>query len=134
MNALLAASGRLEIIDLATTKTSAVLGAGFRFHDSSGHTPGLMLTEIDMPAGPVLFASDLIPGIPWVHVPITMGYDRYAELIIDEKASLLADLVSRGGRLFFTHDPQIALSTVTRDDKGKFSTRDDHAHVVSLAA
>ena len=134
LNALLAASGRLEIIDLATTKTSAVLGAGFRFHDSSGHTPGLMLTEIDMPAGPVLFASDLIPGIPWVHVPITMGYDRYAELIIDEKASLLADLVSRGGRLFFTHDPQIALSTVTRDDKGKFSTRDDHAHVVSLAA
>ena len=134
LNALLGASGRLEVIDLATTKTSPTLGDGFRFHDSSGHTPGLMLTEIDMPAGPVVFASDLIPGISWVHVPITMGYDRYAELIIDEKSLLLADLVKRGGRLFFTHDPQIALSTVIRDDKGKFATRDDHPQVVSLTA
>jgi glyoxylase-like metal-dependent hydrolase (beta-lactamase superfamily II) len=53
----------------------------------------------------VVFAADLIPGRPWVHVPITMGYDRFPELLIDEKAALLADLVARGGRLFFTHDP-----------------------------
>ena len=48
-----------------------------------------------MPAGPVVFAADLIPGRPWVHLPITMGYDRYPELLIDEKAALLTDLVAR---------------------------------------
>ena len=131
MTNLLAASGRLE---LAASDRAAALGDGFRFHRSSGHTPGLLITEIDMPDGPVLFPSDLIPGRPWVHLPITMGYDRYPELLIDEKASLLNDLVSRGGRLFFTHDPDIALSKIVKSDKGKFSTLDDQSSIRNLAA
>ena len=119
---LLASTGRLE---LAASDRAAALGDGYRFHRSSGHTPGLLLTEIAMPGGPVLFAADLIPGRAWVHLPITMGYDRYPELLIDEKAALLGDLEKRGGRLFFTHDPDIALSRVAKDDKGKYSAVDD---------
>jgi glyoxylase-like metal-dependent hydrolase (beta-lactamase superfamily II) len=79
-----------------------------------------LLTEVAMPAGPVVFAADLIPGAAWVHVPITMGYDRYPELLIDEKAALLGDLLARAGRLFFTHDPEVAMGTVAKDAKGKF--------------
>jgi glyoxylase-like metal-dependent hydrolase (beta-lactamase superfamily II) len=85
-----------------------------------------------MPAGPVLFASDLIPGRPWVHLPITMGYDRYPELLIEEKQTLLSDLLERGGRLFFTHDPAVAIGKVARDDKGKFHTMDDVAAPVGM--
>jgi glyoxylase-like metal-dependent hydrolase (beta-lactamase superfamily II) len=113
-------------IEKVTGDRSKLLGDGFRFHVSAGHTPGLLLTEVAMPDGPVVFAADLIPGAPWVHVPITMGYDRYPELIIDEKAKLLGDLLERHGRLFFTHDPEIAIGTVARDAKGKF--RVDHTH------
>jgi glyoxylase-like metal-dependent hydrolase (beta-lactamase superfamily II) len=109
LNALLAASGRLEVVD---GEGAAALGDGYRFHRSSGHTPGLLLTEVETAHGPVVFAADLIPGRAWVHLPITMGYDRYPELLIDEKARLLSDLVARGGWLFFTHDPEIALSKV----------------------
>jgi hypothetical protein len=58
-----------------------------------------------MPDGPVVFASDLIPGRAWVHLPITMGYDRYPEHLIDEQAAL-GDFEKRRGRLFFTHDPR----------------------------
>ena len=43
------------------------------------------------------------------------------ELLIDEKKALLGNLVSRGGRLFFTHDPGVALGTVTQDDRGRYS-------------
>ena len=32
-----------------------------------------MLPEIAMPDGPVVFSGDLIPGAPWVHLPLTMG-------------------------------------------------------------
>lgn len=128
---LLAASGRLE---LAASEHSAALGEGFRFHRSSGHTPGLLLTEVEMPAGPVVFAADLIPGRPWVHLPITMGYDRYPELLIDEKAALLGDLVQRNGRLFFTHDPAIAMSRVARDTRGRFLATEDVAELHELAA
>jgi glyoxylase-like metal-dependent hydrolase (beta-lactamase superfamily II) len=122
LQALIQATGRLELVG---GDTSEVLGAGYRFHRSEGHTPGLLLAEVDMPAGPVVFAADLIPGKPWVHVPITMGYDRYPERLIDEKTALLGDLLARHGRLFFTHDPTIAMGTVARDAKGKFGTVDD---------
>jgi glyoxylase-like metal-dependent hydrolase (beta-lactamase superfamily II) len=88
-----------------------------------------LLAEIDAPAGPVVFAADLIPGRPWVHLPITMGYDRFPEMLIDEKGALLEDLVARGGRLFFTHDPEIAIGKVVKDAKGRFSTTDDHATI-----
>ena len=120
-------SGRLEICD---GETSSHLGAGFRFHRSDGHTPGLLLTEIDMPAGPIVFASDLIPGTPWVHLPITMGYDRFPELLIDEKQNLLSDLVTRGGRLFFTHDPDVAMGVVTQDERGRFGVEDTVAELL----
>ncbi len=131
LNALLANSGRLEVVD---ADTSTVLGPGYRFHRSDGHTPGLLLTEVDMPAGPVVFAADLIPGTPWVHLPITMGYDRFPELLIDEKAALLTDLEARGGRLFYTHDPLVALSRIARDDRGRFVSVDEVAAPRQLAS
>jgi glyoxylase-like metal-dependent hydrolase (beta-lactamase superfamily II) len=129
--ALLEASGRLEIVD---GPTSAAAGPGFRFHTSHGHTPGLLLTEVDMPEGPVIFAGDLIPGTAWVHVPITMGYDRFPELLIDEKQALLSALVERGGRLFYTHDPAVALSGLRRDAQGRFSAVDGLPNLQGLAA
>ncbi len=131
MTNLLAGSGRLE---LAASDRAAALGNGFKFHRSSGHTPGLLLTEVEMPAGPVLFTSDLIPGRAWVHLPITMGYDRFPELLIDEKATLLNDLIARDGRLFFTHDPNVAMGKVARDAKGKFTTVDELATVNALTS
>ena len=119
--AQLEASGRLERVPqsgVGPVETATL--PGWRFHVSDGHTPGLLLAEVPSRAGPVVFAADLIPGVPWVHVPVTMGYDRAPELLIDEKASLLGDLLARGGRLFFTHDPGVAVGTVTRDANGRF--------------
>jgi len=114
---LLLAHGRLEILD---SDTSTTLGPDYRFHFSQGHTPGLMLTEVGSDAGPVVFGGDLVPGRPWVHLPITMGYDRFPELLIDEKTSLLDDLERRSGRLFFTHDTEVAVARVQRDSGGRF--------------
>jgi glyoxylase-like metal-dependent hydrolase (beta-lactamase superfamily II) len=128
---LLDATGRLERV---TGARAAALGDGFRFHRSAGHTPGLLLAEIAMSAGPVVFAADLIPGAAWVHLPITMGYDRYPELLIDEKTMLLGDLLDRHGRLFFTHDPDVALGTVAKDAKGRFHVVDVQPAISQLAA
>jgi glyoxylase-like metal-dependent hydrolase (beta-lactamase superfamily II) len=84
----------------------------------------------------VVFCADLIPGRPWVHVPITMGYDRNAELLIDEKREFLEDMRARNVHLFFTHDPDCALAQVVRDDKGRFGTAHETAALQarSLAA
>lgn len=137
---LLEATGRLELVDGEYSKT---LGNTVRFHYSHGHTPGLMLAEIvgpemvnGEPHGGVVFCADLIPGRPWVHVPITMGFDRNAELLIDEKKAFLADKLARNVHLFFTHDPQCALAQVTQDEKGKFGTAHEVAelHARTLTA
>lgn len=114
---LLEASERLELI---ANEHSPTLGENYRFHFSEGHTPGLMLTEVNTHQGPLVFAADLIPGVSWLHSPITMGYDRFPEKVVDEKETLLDYLVKHKGRLFYTHDPHIALSNVMRDEKGRF--------------
>jgi glyoxylase-like metal-dependent hydrolase (beta-lactamase superfamily II) len=114
---LLEATGRLEIVKGDRSET---LGEGWRLHFSEGHTPGLLLPEVASDDGPIVFAGDLIPGRPWMHLPITMGYDRFPEKLIEEKSVLLEDLHARGGRLFFTHDPSVAMARVSKDDKGRF--------------
>ena len=137
---LLEASGRLELV---SGDRSKALGETVRFHFSQGHTPGLMLSEIVGPMddhgaahGGLVFCADLIPGRAWVHVPITMGYDRYPEMLIDEKRAFLDDKLARNVHLYFTHDHGCALAQVTRDAKGKFGTTHEVAALVarSLAA
>ncbi|GAB2533311.1 MBL fold metallo-hydrolase [Rhodanobacter koreensis] len=115
---LLQASGRLELVE---GEYSQMLGEMVRFSYSDGHTPGLMLAEV---AG-VVFCADLIPGRFWVHLPITMGYDRFPEKLIDEKRTFLDDKLARQVRLFFTHDHDCALARVTRDERGRFGTADE---------
>ena len=117
---LLRDSGRLELVEGEHAQT---LGAAVRFHYSDGHTPGLMLAEV----GGVVLCADLIPGRSWVHLPITMGYDRYPEKLIDEKRAFLEDKLARNVRLFFTHDHACAVAQVTRDARGRFGTTDEHA-------
>ena len=118
LKALLEASGRLEIVDGATF---ALLGDDYHFFYSDGHTPGLMHTIVsiaDKP--PIIFASDLIPGSHWVHLPVTMGYDRAPELLIDEKRALLDYAFEKNAFIFYTHDPYVVMSQVTRESEQKY--------------
>jgi glyoxylase-like metal-dependent hydrolase (beta-lactamase superfamily II) len=121
---LLESSGRLELVEGSHAET---LGGAVRFEYSDGHTPGLMLAEIGGDGG-VAYCADLIPGRPWVHLPVTMGYDRAPELLIDEKRRFLEDKLARRVRLFFTHDPDVALATSSMDDRKRFTTVDPRAH------
>lgn len=118
LNALLEKSGRLVLVG---NDGKSELSPLVTFSFSDGHTPGLMLSRINLPSGPLVFVADLIPASSWVHVPITMGYDRYPELLINEKEALLKDLVSKNGKIFFTHDSRIPCGIVKIDEKGKFS-------------
>lgn len=129
--ALLEATGRLERV---AGDSSVTLGPDYRLHRSDGHTPGLLLAEIPGDQGPIVFAADLIPGRAWVRKAVTMGYDRYPELLIDEKSRLLADLGARGGRLFFTHDTECALASLVRDERGEWAPTRPLASLSGVAA
>ena len=49
------------------------------------------------------------------------------ELLIDEKRALLEDLREREGRVVFTHDPEVAIARVARDERGRFHAVADGA-------
>jgi glyoxylase-like metal-dependent hydrolase (beta-lactamase superfamily II) len=125
LQGLLKGTGRLEVV---RGPRSDILGDAYSFTLSEGHTPGLMLTRVEgWGEGPVTFLGDLVPGVPWVHLPITMGYDRYPEMLIDEKKALLDRIVDENGWAFFTHDSSVAAARIERDPapaKSKYTARD----------
>ncbi len=128
LQTLLNDSQRLELIDGDHSET---LGNDVQFRFSNGHTPGLMLSIIGGDHG-LAFCSDLIPARPWIHLPVTMGFDRYPEKLIDEKKVFLDEMMQRNIRLIFTHDPQCAMATPARDNKGRYTVTNEHSTITSL--
>ena len=127
---MLEATGRLHRVEGQSTE---LLGDDYQFHVSNGQTPGMLITEIATETGPVVFAADLIPGAPWMHLPITMGYDRFPENLIDEKRQLLTGLLERKGKVFFTHDPEVAIGDVATNEKGKFFADNPLKKIINLS-
>ena len=109
-------SGRLHLV--SDTKYDLLPEVTFEY--TNGHTPGMMHATIK----DLVFCADLIPGKAWVHVPISMGYDRFPELLIDEKTVFLNKHLAANHRLFFTHDPDFAVSNILIN-KGRFSSKDE---------
>jgi glyoxylase-like metal-dependent hydrolase (beta-lactamase superfamily II) len=120
---LLRASGRLRLID-SQTDVRDLLGERVRFEETLGHTPGMLHARVAGKAARLFFAADLVPGRAWVHLPITMGYDRYPEHLIDEKSALFSDFAARGEYLFFTHDPDVAAARIS-ETGGRFKPKDE---------
>jgi hypothetical protein len=48
-----------------------------------------------------------------------MGYDRFPELLIDEKNTLLTSLANENAWIFYVHDPDFAVSKVLYDNEHK---------------
>jgi len=115
---LLESSGRLIIVE---GKEGFAVDKRITFFESSGHTPGQLHTLVRGENSSVAFAGDLIPGSSWVHLPITMGYDRYPEKLIDEKKEFYETILPKNGWIFFTHDPKWVAAQVQCDEKGKYS-------------
>lgn len=119
---LLRNSGRLDVVE--GTILPGVLEGKLGFRYSSGHTPGQMHVCVKGERDTVIFVGDLVPGSAWVHLPVTMGYDRYAELVIDEKAELYEETMKHNWKFFFTHDPVVSIASLGKNEKGRFSATD----------
>ena len=121
LNALLEASGRLVLIE-GPTHPDLDFGRNFKlsFGYSQGHTVGLLVTRMEVEGSPLVYGADLIPGMPWMSLPISIGYDRFPELLIDEKKAVFDALLAQEGRIYFTHDPNIACAKVCQDPQGKY--------------
>ncbi len=113
LNKMLEQSGRLQLVSESTHE----ILPSIEFEFTSGHTPGMMHSIVTG----LVFCADLIPGKAWMHVPISMGYDRFPELLIDEKEAFLNRHFKAGHQLFFTHDPDISVASIGYEN-GRYST------------
>lgn len=116
---LLEASDRLEIVE-AGQSSHPTLGERMTLRVTSGHTPGMLLPTLNGTKETATFCADLVPGVPWVHLPITMGYDRFPERLIDEKRELYSQ-IGVGTWLLFTHDAEVSRGRLAQDENGRFS-------------
>ena len=113
LNRQLEQSGRLTLLKKEDVLRFDDLTVQYR--RSEGHTPGLLCAYRRWDSQRVVFVSDLIPGRAWVHLPITMGYDRFPELLIQEKQILLQSLAEENGWIAYVHDPEMAVSRIRWD-------------------
>ena len=125
-------SKRLVVVPKGQTHLPSALPDAISFFYSFGHTPGHMHTVVRGKQNTVVFCGDLIPGTAWVHLPITMGYDRYPEQLIDEKDGLYSRAIPGNWLLFFTHDPLLAASRCKWDENKRVITYDTHPQLVKF--
>lgn len=109
-------SQRLVIVPEGASSLPKILPECFSFFYSSGHTPGHLHTLVRGKKDTVVFCGDLIPGTAWLHLPLTMGYDRFPEQLIDEKQELYKKAIPENWILFYTHDPKFSASRCRLDE------------------
>ena len=61
-----------------------------------------------------------------------MGYDRYPELVIDEKKQLLDRIMAEDGWAFYTHDAEASISKIAINEKGKYHAIDARADLLNF--
>ncbi len=117
-------SGRLIIVE--GDKLPDVLEEHLSFVFTDGHTPGQMHVLFkNKKEERIFFAGDLIPGKAWVHLPVTMGYDRWPEKLIEEKQGLYKKAEKEKWLIFFTHDKDIACARIRKNEKACYELYDE---------
>ena len=123
MTDLLEKSGRLILIGGDSCKElPAHLRERLSFFYSSGHTPGQMHSVLRGDRKNLIFCGDLVPGRAWVHLPITMGYDRFPEKVIEEK-ELAYQTYGDTSIFFYTHDAEVAGSEIHKSAGGRWEAQ-----------
>ena len=83
-----------------------------------GHTIGQQLIKLSDGNQTYLFAADLIPFYSQIPVPYLMGYDIQPLKTVEEKKKYLSLAVEEEWKLIFGHDPEVAMATVQKTDRG----------------
>lgn len=114
---LLIASGRMKMIN---NKNLDCLSPTLSLSFSNGHAYEQIIIKMQIKEQKYVFPTDLIPGRHWVNLPITMGYDRNPELIVNEKTPLLKEIYKDNAILIFVHDPDMPACRIEKNEKGSF--------------
>ena len=84
----------------------------------NGHTFAQQLLKISDSSNTLLFCGDLFPTVSHIPLPYVMGYDLQPLVTVEEKKNILSYAAEENWKLFFEHDADTAIATITTTDKG----------------
>ncbi len=85
-----------------------------------GHTEAMMVLHIHTPQGRLVYCADLMPSSFHFGLPYVMSYDIRPLITLEEKKKLLENAAREGWVLYFEHDPQTELCTITKNERGRY--------------
>jgi glyoxylase-like metal-dependent hydrolase (beta-lactamase superfamily II) len=91
---------------------------GIEFVIINGHTFAQQLIKISDSSSIILYCADLFPTTSHISLPYVMGYDLQPLVTVEEKKKVLAKAIEEKWKLFFEHDPETALASVEKSEKG----------------
>ncbi|MEW6196154.1 MAG: MBL fold metallo-hydrolase [Bacteroidota bacterium] len=89
----------------------------------NGHTFAQQMIKVSDGNQTVLYCGDLLPFASHIPVPYVMGYDLQPLETVREKKELYPKAIEENWFLFFEHDPEIAMATIKKTEKG-FSVKE----------
>jgi glyoxylase-like metal-dependent hydrolase (beta-lactamase superfamily II) len=84
----------------------------------NGHTFAQQLIKLSDSSNTILYCADLFPTTSHIPLPFVMGYDLQPLVTVEEKKRILARAIEEDWKIFFEHDPETALASVERNEKG----------------
>ena len=84
----------------------------------NGHTEKMQLVKVGDGSDALVFVADLLPTAHHVGIPWVMAYDIRPLDTMVEKERFLRRAAREGWTLFFEHDVQTELATISDDDRG----------------
>jgi len=84
----------------------------------NGHTFGQQMVKISDGNNTFLFCADLVPTYGHIPLPYIMGYDLQPLVTLEEKKKYLKLALDENWKLFFGHDPEIALASIKKHGEG----------------
>jgi glyoxylase-like metal-dependent hydrolase (beta-lactamase superfamily II) len=84
----------------------------------NGHTFSQQMIKIHDSSNTLLYCGDLFPFTSHIPIPYVMGYDLQPIITVQEKKKILPQAVEENWKLFFEHDPEVIMATVTEANKG----------------
>lgn len=84
----------------------------------NGHTIAQQLVKLSDGNQTYLYAADLVPFYSQIPIVYLMSYDIQPLKTVEEKKKYLSLAVEENWKLIFGHDPNVAMATVQKTDKG----------------
>ncbi len=89
----------------------------------NGHTFHQQMIKIHDDSNTILYCGDLFPFTSHIPLPYVMGYDLQPVITVQEKKKILPLAIEENWKLFFEHDPEVVMATVSHSQNG-FSIND----------